>query len=231
MASCSHHSGLMGKRHGFTVGARTGKTVSMSAKANKAQWDTNSYLAGQLLLAMPTMTDKRFRRAVIYMCRHSEEGAMGIILNQHAPAVTYASLLRQLDLIDHASDEWSETIGERAVHIGGPVSTERGFVLHSDDFVVDDTTLRIADGICVTATIDILKAIAAGKGPKNDLLALGYSGWAPGQLASELQANGWLHCTADRCLIFDSDVNQTYERALAKLGIDPTFFVTSAGHA
>jgi putative transcriptional regulator len=203
----------------------------MSAKAKPSEWAKDSYLEGQLLLAMPTMTDKRFRRAVIYMCRHSDDGAMGIIVNQHAPSVTFRSLLKQLDLLDGHSDECSESLAARAVHIGGPVSTERGFVLHSDDYMVEDATLPIADGICLTATIDILKAIAVGNGPSESLLALGYAGWAPGQLESEIQANGWLHCAADHGLIFGSDIDQTYERALSKLGIDPTFLVSSAGHA
>lgn len=203
----------------------------MSAKAKPSSWVKESYLEGQMLLAMPTMTDKRFRRAVIYMCRHSDEGAMGIIVNQRAPSVTFRSLLKQLDLLDEDAEEWADELEARAVHIGGPVSTERGFVLHSDDYVVEESTLRIADGICLTATIDILRAIAEGNGPAANLLALGYSGWAPGQLESEIQANGWLHCAADRDLIFGSDIDQTYERALSKLGIDPTFFVSSAGHA
>lgn len=203
----------------------------MSAKAKPSAWVKDSYLEGQLLLAMPTMTDKRFRRAVIYMCRHSDEGAMGIIVNQHAPSVTFRSLLQQLDLIAEDNDDLDDDLEARAVHIGGPVSTERGFVLHSNDYVVDGSTLPIADGICLTATIDILRAIAEGNGPAESLLALGYAGWAPGQLESEIQANGWLHCAADHELIFGGDIDQTYERALSKLGIDPTFLVSSAGHA
>jgi len=207
----------------------------MNAKAKSSPksstWMADSYLEGQLLLAMPTMTDKRFRRAVIYMCRHSDDGAMGIIVNQRAPSITFRSLLDQLDLLDQDADDDSDGLDVKPVHIGGPVSTERGFVLHSDDYVADESTLRIADGICLTATIDVLKAIAAGNGPAESLLALGYSGWAPGQLESEIQANGWLHCAADHELIFASDIDQTYDRALSKLGIDPTFLVSSAGHA
>ena len=203
----------------------------MTDKAKPTSWVQDSTLEGQLLLAMPTMTDKRFRRAVIYMCRHSDEGAMGIIVNQHAASVTFRSLLRQLDLIADDESEDGDALEARAVHIGGPVSTERGFVLHSDDYVVDGSTLTIADGICLTATIDILRAIAGGNGPAESILALGYAGWAPGQLESEIQANGWLHCTADHGLIFGKDIDQTYERALSKLGIDPTFLVSSAGHA
>ncbi|MGE0764996.1 MAG: YqgE/AlgH family protein [Hyphomicrobiaceae bacterium] len=203
----------------------------MSAKTKPAKRAKDSYLEGQLLLAMPMMTDKRFRRAVIYMCRHSDEGAMGIIVNQQAPSVTFRSLLQQLDLLDSDAEERYDELEARAVHIGGPVSAERGFVLHSDDYIVENSTLRMPDGVCLTASVDILRAMAEGTGPVASLLALGYSGWAPGQLESEIQANGWLHCAADHDLIFSRDIDQTYVRALSKLGIDPTFLVSSAGHA
>ncbi len=204
----------------------------MSAKAKSGPVSQDHYLEGQLLLAMPTMTDKRFRRAVIYMCRHSDEGAMGIIVNQRAKNVSFPSLLKQLNLLDaDAAEAMPERIAGKTVHVGGPVSTERGFVLHSDDFVIDESTLPVGDGFCLTATIDILKAIAGGEGPEECLLALGYSGWGAGQLESEIQANGWLHCPADHELVFGDDIDLTYERALSKLGIDPTFLVSEAGHA
>lgn len=204
----------------------------MNAKAKPGNWAGDRYLEGQLLLAMPSMTDKRFRRAVIYMCRHSDEGAMGIIVNQRAKNLSFSSLMLQLNLIDDgAAEEIPERIASKTVHIGGPVSTERGFVLHSDDFVIDESTLPVGDGFCLTATIDILKAIAGGEGPEDCILALGYSGWGAGQLESEIQANGWLHCPADRGLVFSEDIDLTYERALSKLGVDPTFLVSGAGHA
>jgi putative transcriptional regulator len=204
----------------------------MKAKAKPGKWAGDRYLEGQLLLAMPTMTDKRFRRAVIYMCRHSDEGAMGIIVNQLAKNLSFASLLQQLNLLDEdAAEAIPERIASKTVHIGGPVATERGFVLHSDDFVIDESTLPIGGGFCLTATIDMLKAIAGGEGPAECILALGYSGWDAGQLESEIQANGWLHCPADRGLVFGEDIELTYERALSKLGVDPTFLVSSAGHA
>lgn len=204
----------------------------MNGKAKSGNWDEDRYLEGQLLLAMPTMTDKRFRKAVIFMCRHSDEGAMGIIVNQRAKNLSFSSLLQQLNLIgDDSAEAIPKRIATKTVHIGGPVSTERGFVLHSDDFAIEDSTLPVGDGFCLTATIDILKAIAGGEGPENCILALGYSGWGAGQLESEIQANGWLHCQADRELVFSTDIEQTYERALSKLGIDPTFLVSGAGHA
>ncbi len=205
----------------------------MSANPRPAKFTEDRFLEGQLLLAMPTMTDKRFRRSVIYMCRHTEaDGAMGIIVNQRAKNLSFPKLLRQLKLLERGSDEELPVeLSDKNVHVGGPVSAERGFVLHSGDYRTADATLTIADGICLTATIDILKAIAVGKGPAACLLALGYSGWAPGQLESELQANGWLHCRADHELVFGQDIELTYDRALSKLGIDPAFLVTAAGHA
>jgi putative transcriptional regulator len=185
-----------------------------------------------MLLAMPTMPDKRFRRAVIYMCRHSEDGALGIIVNQHAGGLTMKKLLRQLNLTnDDISPEHKVQLGRQLVHIGGPVATERGFVLHTDDFIDKRSTLKVAAGICLTATVDVLKAIAGGKGPDRFLLALGYAGWDPGQLDDELQSNGWLHCPAVDDLIFSEDIDTTYERALGSIGVDPGFLVSEAGHA
>jgi putative transcriptional regulator len=201
----------------------------MTKKPRRARTEPPESLQGQLLLAMPTMKDKRFQRSVIYMCRHASDGAMGIIVNQRAEGLTLVELLQQLDIL--SEDTEPAALRDRIVRVGGPVATERGFVLHSDDLVIDDATLVLEDGICLTATVDILKAIAAGNGPRQSLLALGYAGWAPGQLESEIQANGWLHCQADTELVFGEDVEHTYDRALSKLGIDPAFLVTSAGHA
>lgn len=204
----------------------------MIAKATPGKWSGDRYLEGQLLLAMPTMTDKRFRRAVIYMCRHSDDSAMGIIINQRAKNLTFPRLLKQLNLVTAETfADLPDAVAAKTVHVGGPVATERGFVLHSDDYRIDDSTLSIGKGFCLTATIDILKAIATGEGPSESILALGYSGWAGGQLESEIQANGWLHCPADRELVFADDVELIYDRALSKLGVDPTFLVSNAGHA
>jgi len=184
---------------------------------------SHGYLDGQLLIAMPVMGDPRFERSVIYLCAHSAEGAMGIIVNRPAGSIDFPGLLVQLDIIKKA-----ETL---KVLKGGPVDTGRGFVLHSSDFFIKDATLRIDDGICLTATVDILKAIARGAGPKHAILALGYAGWAAGQLESEIQENGWLHCDADPDLIFGSDVEEKYQRALRKIGIDPGMLSNEAGHA
>jgi putative transcriptional regulator len=192
-----------------------------------------SYLDGQLLLAMPSMTDPRFHKAVIYMCAHSADGAMGIVVNQRAPHITFPKLLEQLDIITNASDQESIRIpvDKMAVHTGGPVETGRGFVLHTTDYFAADSTLPIDDSIALTATIDILRAIATGSGPLRSLLALGYAGWAPGQLEREIHANGWLICPSDTNIIFEAAIEAKYERAMAKLGVHPSFLVSEAGHA
>lgn len=190
------------------------------------------YLDGQVLVAMPTIRDERFARTVIYLCAHSDEGAMGIVVNQPAPNINFRELLVQLEVVP--SENLIE-IPPRASSVrvlrGGPVETGRGFVLHSSDFFIENSTLPIDDGICLTATLDILKAIAKGQGPSNAVLALGYAGWAPGQLESEIQANGWLHCDADADLIFGADADAKYAQALRKMGIDPAKLSSEAGHA
>ena len=190
------------------------------------------YLDGQMLIAMPAMSDERFARTVIYVCAHSSEGAMGIVVNQAAPNIKFPDLLVQLEVIP--ASERIQLPGraeEVKVLKGGPVETGRGFVLHSADFFIENSTLPIDEGICLTATLDILKAIARGKGPSNAILALGYAGWAPGQLEQEIQQNGWLHCDADPELIFGQDIEHKYERALAKIGIDLGMLSNEAGHA
>jgi putative transcriptional regulator len=191
-----------------------------------------SYLDGQLLLAMPSMSDPRFHKAVIYLCAHSADGAMGIVVNQRAPHITFPKLLEQLDIVP-AQNEASIQIPveDMTVHTGGPVESGRGFVLHTTDYFSDDSTLAIDDSISLTATIDILRAIATGRGPDRSLLALGYAGWAPGQLEHEIQSNGWLICPADTDLVFDPAIENKYDRAMAKLGVHPSFLVSDAGHA
>ncbi len=193
---------------------------------------SEGYLDGQLLIAMPVMSDPRFARSVIYLCAHSEDGAMGLIINQRASHISFPDLLERLGIETAENEDGiSDDAGTISIHVGGPVETGRGFVLHSADYFADDSTLPIEDGVCLTATIDILKAIAAGSGPNRAILALGYAGWSPGQLESEIQANGWLNCPADPDLIFDTDLEAKYTRALAKIGIDPSHLVSDAGHA
>ncbi len=189
------------------------------------------YLDGQMLIATPTMQDDRFARSVIYICAHSSEGAMGIVVNQPAPDVSFTDLLVKLDVVPDSGAIQLPPRGDVTVLKGGPVETERGFVLHSADFFIENSTLPIDDGICLTATLDILKAIAQGEGPQSAVLALGYAGWAPGQLEDEMQANGWLHCQADADLIFGLDTETKYDRAMRKIGIHPGMLSSEVGHA
>lgn len=200
--------------------------------ARKSGGTDGDYLDGQLLVAMPIMEDERFQKSVIYVCAHSPEGAMGIIVNRPAGSIDFPGLLMQLDIIDK-DDRITLPEDAEAMKVlkGGPVETGRGFVLHSSDFYIEDSTLTIDDGISLTATLDILKAIARGSGPKHAILALGYAGWAPGQLENEIQHNGWLHCPADSDLVFGQDIETKYERAMKKIGIDPGMLSREAGHA
>jgi len=190
------------------------------------------YLDGQMLIAMPSMNDERFARSLIYVCAHSSEGAMGIVVNQRAGNIKFPDLLVQLEVIP-AAERIQLPTGAEDVKVlkGGPVETGRGFVLHSADYFIENSTLPIDEGICLTATLDILKAIARGNGPSSAILALGYAGWAPGQLEQEIQQNGWLHCAADPELIFGGDIDGKYEKALRKLGIDLGMLSSEAGHA
>lgn len=201
-------------------------------RRRQADPDRTGYLDGQVLVAMPTMEDDRFARTVIYVCAHSSEGAMGIVVNKPAPHISFPDLLVQLDVISEGEEiRLPDRAGAIQVLRGGPVESGRGFVLHSADFMIEDSTLPIDDGICLTATLDILKAIAKGGGPESALLALGYAGWAPGQLETEIQANGWLNCPADRGLVFGDGAETKYERALAKIGIDLAKLSSEAGHS
>ncbi len=189
-----------------------------------AEDDSEGYLTGQLLVAMPQMEDSRFVRSVIYMCAHTAEGAMGLVVNKLMDNISFPDLLDQLDLAGSDAPDGIK------VHFGGPVETGRGFVLHSADYV-QDATLAIDDTVGLTATIDILKAIAVGEGPRHSLLALGYAGWGPGQLDDEIQRNGWLSVPADDGLIFGKGLDDRWERAIAKLGINASMLSGAAGRA
>lgn len=185
-----------------------------------------------MLVAMPGMRDDRFARTVIYMCAHSADGAMGIVVNKTASNVQFTDLLVQLDIIPEAEKILLPAkVNNQIVLRGGPVETGRGFVLHTSDFFIESSTLTIDDRICLTATLDILRAIASGEGPDKAVLALGYAGWSAGQLESEIQANGWLHCAPDTDLIFGTDLETKYDRAMRKIGVDPAMLSTEAGHA
>lgn len=183
-------------------------------------------LAGRLLIAMPTILDPRFARTVIYMFVHeADKGAMGLIVNRLADDVSFNELLTQLELEPLDEDE------EPAVRIGGPVEVERGFVLHSSDYHNEDATLKVDGSVSMTATVDILRAASEGEGPREMLFALGYAGWAPGQLEQEMLDNGWLHCEADGDLVFGDGEDDKWTQALAKIGVDPSVLSAAAGRA
>jgi putative transcriptional regulator len=189
-------------------------------------------MGGQMLIAMPGMRDERFQRSVIYICGHSDEGAMGIVINNRTPSMTFRDLLVQLDLIEaDQAIRLPRRLSHAHVLKGGPVETSRGFVLHSADFAIENVTQTIDTGICMTATLDILRAIAKDEGPRSAILALGYAGWSAGQLEREIAANGWLHCDGDPDLLFSEDIDSKYTRAMNKLGIDPLMLSSDAGRA
>jgi putative transcriptional regulator len=192
---------------------------------------TQSY-EGKFLIAMPSLRDGPFARSVVYMCAHREDGAMGIVINQRADEIEFSRLLVQLDIVGRAEAIRLPASAE-AVRVlrGGPVDTGRGFVLHSADYRAEDSTVSIGDGVCLTATLEILRAIAKGDGPSKAVLALGYAGWGSGQLESEILANGWLVSPADSRLIFDANCDDKYDRALALLGVTEAWLSSDAGHA
>ncbi|MHA1598414.1 MAG: YqgE/AlgH family protein [Alphaproteobacteria bacterium] len=195
------------------------KEYGMSTREN-----IENSLSGQLLVAMPGMQDPRFDKSVIYMCAHSSEGSMGLVINKPFEPVSFPDLLEQLGIEGTGG---SERIN---VQFGGPVEQSRGFVLHSPDYV-RDATLIVDEDIALTATIDILRAIADGFGPRRCLLALGYAGWGPGQLDAEILENGWLNVAADDDLVFGDDLDDKWLHAMDKIGIDPRMLSDDAGHA
>jgi putative transcriptional regulator len=182
------------------------------------------WLTGQLLLAMPTMPDPRFARSVIYVCSHGPNGAMGLVVNRLYGEVNFRALLQQLNV------KTAGTAPDLPVHYGGPVESGRGFVLHSSDYLREGT-MRIDDNIALSATIEILQALAGGGGPERAMMALGYTGWGAGQLDAEMQANGWLTAPADEELLFGNDIETKWERTLAKIGVSASMLSAEAGHA
>ena len=182
-------------------------------------------LDGKLLIAMPGMGDPRFEKAVIFMCAHSEDGALGLIINRPAPELEFSALLEQLDI------DAGPVKRDIRVHLGGPVEHGRGFVLHSDDYESENSTLNVSEGFGMTATLDVLEELARGEGPSMALLALGYSGWGPGQLESEILSNGWLTCDAPENIVFGPDDSDKWTAALESMGVDPRMLSSEAGRA
>ena len=182
-------------------------------------------LTGKLLIAMPGMGDPRFEKALIFLCAHSDKGAMGLIVNKPLPEPGFRKLLSQLNI--DACDDCAPV----QVHFGGPVESGRGFVLHSADYLASGTTLQVDDRFGMTATLEILEDMAKGQGPARALLALGYAGWGPGQLEAEIGHNGWLTCDAPPNLVFAGDNAGKWERALRTLGVEALTLSASAGRA
>jgi putative transcriptional regulator len=188
-------------------------------------------LRGQFLVAMPEMGDERFHETVIYLVGHSDEGAMGLVVNQSLEDMHFADVLEELQLGD--KDEiikLPDTIKNREVLRGGPVQKSRGFVLHSNDYFNETNSYTVNEDICLTATLDILKAMAFEQGPNEALFALGYCGWSPGQLENEISGNGWLTVPFSRELLFDLPIESRYDAALARLGITRATLSATAGH-
>lgn len=182
-------------------------------------------LTGKLLIAMPGMGDPRFEKSVVLICAHSPDGAMGLIINKLMDDLRLSELVEQLEIGDGSCAR------DRAVHFGGPVEPGRGFVLHSADFNSAISTLHVGTDFGLTATLDVLEELAAGRGPAHAIMALGYAGWGPGQLEGEILDNGWLTCEAAAALVFDTPVSETWAAALKTLGVDPLSLSAAAGHA
>lgn len=183
------------------------------------------FLEGKLLIALPGMPDPRFEKTVIFICAHSEEGAMGLIINRPIEGLHFHELMQKLEV------SVTRNTPDQPIYYGGPVQTGRGFVLHSGDYAASDATLPVSDDISLTASLDILRAIAEGHGPERSLFALGYAGWGEGQIEDEIRGNGWVHCDADAALLFDTEADRIWSASLAKLGIDVSALSALAGRA
>ncbi len=188
------------------------------------QKNISNDFTGQLLVAMPNMADPRFAKTVIYICSHTDEGAMGLVVNRLVQSLSFPDLLAQLNIESYGMED------QIRVHLGGPVDEERGFVLHSPDYIKESTVV-VGSRYALTATLDILRDMACGDGPSKSMLALGYAGWGPGQLDQEMIENGWLNVPANDEIVYDDVLETKWERALGQLGIDPRLLLDEAGHA
>ena len=188
--------------------------------------NADGFLTGKLLIATPSMGDPRFEKTVILVCHHTPETAMGIVINKAIDGMTFRKLLKQLKIRMPAGEA-----GDAPVHFGGPVQTSRGFVLHSDDYSLDESTLSVTPGVSLTATMEVLKALGEEAGPEKALFALGYAGWGAGQLEAELQQNAWLIGEVEEDFIFDPDLGGKWLAALAMIGVDPAMMSDEMGRA
>ncbi|MBS0273434.1 MAG: YqgE/AlgH family protein [Proteobacteria bacterium] len=184
-----------------------------------------NFLEGKLLIALPGMSDPRFEKSVIFMCAHSADGAMGLIINKPIEGLGFHELVKNLDI------RATSNTPDSPVLFGGPVDTGRGFVLHSSDYMSANATMPVTKDISLTATLDILKAIAEGRGPEQSAFTLGYAGWGPGQIENEIRLNGWVHCDADSRIVFETQMNSKWSAALRKLGIDLSLLSANTGRA
>ncbi|MGV1761178.1 MULTISPECIES: YqgE/AlgH family protein [Rhizobium] len=200
--------------------------MSLSTLKNRRE---RGFLDGQFVIAMPGMEDRNFNRTVIYICAHSDAGAMGFVINR-AQKLTFTDVLLHLEMVkDDDAIVLPAAARDFPIQTGGPVESGRGFVLHSDDYI-SDSSIPVSDDISLTATLDIVRAISKGSGPKRATMLLGYAGWGAGQLEAEIGNNGWLNCPAEEALIFDRCLDDKYERALALMGINPAMLSPHAGH-
>ena len=196
----------------------------MARKPNPASPSADQFLTGQLLIAMPVMADPRFAQSVIYVCAHTPDGAMGLVVNRPLAKPSFDDLLRQLEI------EPLPPARRIRLCVGGPVDNARGFVLHTTDWT-GEGSLKVNDALALTASLDVLKALAEGGGPREGILALGYAGWGPGQLEAEIHQNAWLSLPAQEHLVFGAEHETKWRRALATMKIDPLLLSGSAGHA
>ncbi len=217
--------------HAFTIACVPWRDALMwpgSRRAKEpmteASQPSDKFLAGSLLVAMPGMPDPRFAHSVIYMCAHSDDGAMGLIVNRIVDLLDFSELLTQVGV------EEAHIARNLPVHYGGPVETGRGFVLHSREYR-HEGTISVDDHIGLTASVDVLREVARGDGPDKCLLALGYAGWGSGQLEVEMQQNGWLHVPADDDLVFGEAIDDKWRQAILKIGIDPNMLSSTSGRA
>lgn len=204
----------MGFRANFPAMARDNQPV-----------EGESFLEGKLLIALPGMSDPRFEKSVIFMCAHSSEGAMGLIINKPIEGLGFHDLVKNLDI------RVTSNAPDSPILFGGPVETGRGFVLHSSEYESESFTMPVTEDVSLTATLDILRAMAEGRGPEHAVFTLGYAGWGPGQIEDEIRLNGWVHCDPDSKLVFETDMDSKWSAALRKLGIDLSVLSTNAGRA
>lgn len=212
-------------RGGKGVAAATARGIFHTMAKDNRSIEGANFLEGKLLIALPGMSDPRFEKSVIFMCAHSAEGAMGLIVNKPIEGLGFQDLVKNLNI------RVKSNAPDSPVLFGGPVDTGRGFVLHSSEYRSGDGTMPVTSEISLTATLDILRAMAEGQGPEQAAFTLGYAGWGPGQIEDEIRLNGWVHCDADSKIIFDTDMVGKWSAALRKLGIDLSLLSTNSGRA